>query len=216
MTQVQDKSLGVFVIDEPTLTSFPNIHEPRAVKRNGKDTGKKKYSLSYEFTPDSKVLAALKSKMVQVAKAANPNIDVKTLRLPITSGDKLAEKAEANGKKREWSKGKVVLTARSEFQPGVSHVVGGSLIDVDGENAAQIKKSFYTGVLALGEINLVYYAPIEDGDRPGITAYINKVCSLNKGERLTGGRSAAETFKGYIGTSTDEDPTLGDDDEIEF
>lgn len=215
----ETKNEGLFTISEPTLSSFPNIDKPRAVKRKGKDTGEPKYSLSWEFEPDSEVLKALKAKIVAVARAAKPGIDVKTLKLPITSGDKLADKAKEKGKDREWSRGKVVLTARSKYPPRAGHIVSGAVVEIEVEpNSAAIKKSFYTGVLALGEVNFQYYDPINDGDPPGVTAYLNSVLSLDKGKRLTGGKSMAETFKGYIGTSTDEDPTLGDDldDEIPF
>jgi len=44
-----------------------------------------------------------------------------------------------------------------------------------------------------------------------VTAYLNMVCVTEKGPKLAGGgQSASEVFKGYIGTTSQEDPTGGE------
>ncbi len=200
----------------PEVMSFPNLDEPRAVKRNGKETGKKKYSVNLEFEPDSATLKEFKATAVAVARAKWPGVDLATLKFPFTNGDKLADKAQANKKDREFSRGKVVFTARTEFQPLLSVLKGGKIVDLDGEDKGQIKKLFYNGTKVLAEFQFKAYDAVNEDGKPGVNAYVNKVLSLNQGTRLTGGASSEETFKDYIGSVSDYNPTEGLDDEIEF
>src|SRR5579859_7428900 len=200
----------------PEVMSFPNLEEPRAVKRNGKETGKKKYSLNLELEPDGDTLKAFKAEAVKVARAKWPGVDLATLKFPFTNGDTLAEKAKAKGKDREFSRGKVVFTARTEFQPTLSVLKGGKIVDVDGEAKAEIKKLFYNGTSVLAEFQFKAYDAVNEDGKPGVNAYVNKVLSLNRGKRLTGGASSEEAFKDYIGQVSDYDPTANLDDEIPF
>lgn len=200
----------------PVTLTFPNLDEPRAVQRNGKATGKAKYSVNGEFSPDHADLALFKAKAVAVARAKWPGVDLKTLKFPFTSGDQLADKAAAKKKDREFSRGKAVFTARTEFQPTLSILKGGAVIDIDGEDKAAIKKRFYSGVDVLLEVAFTAYDPVGEDGKPGVNAYVNKVLSLGRGKRLTGGASSEETFKEYIGQQSDYDPTAGLDDEIPF
>jgi hypothetical protein len=201
---------------KPQVLTFPNLDEPRAVKRNGKDTGKPKYSINLEFEPESEDLAAFKAQAVAVARAKWPGVDLKTLKFPFTSGDQLADKAKAKGKDREFSRGKAVFTARTEFQPNLSVLKDGKVIDLDGTDKGQIKKLFYSGCAVLVEVQFSAYDAVQEDGKPGVNAYVNKVLSFNKGKRLTGGASSEEAFKDYIGSVSDYDPTDGLDDEIPF
>lgn len=210
---------GTVNLTAPVILTFPNLDEARAVKNKaGKASGEPKFSVNLEFDADSADLTALKAEAVKVAKAKWPGVDLKTLKFPFTSGTQLADKAQAKGKDREFSRDKAVLTARSKFQPRLSVVKGGAAVDIDGDDKALVKKLFYSGCQVLAQVNFQAYDAVNDDGKDGVTAYINMVLSLNKGTRLTGGQSAAEVFKGYIGTATDEDPTAGDglDDEIPF
>ncbi len=205
-------------LTEFVLTSFPNVMEPKAVKKNGKPTGDAKYSHNYEFLPDSADLKALKAEAVAAAKERWPGRDLKELTFPFHKGDKLADKAASQGKAREWSRGREVLVARSKFEPQLSVVEGGKIVEYEGDRRPQAKKFFYNGVLCLAQFNFQAYEGV--GNNPdGVTCYLNMVCSSNKGTKLSGGGgNAAETFKGCIGLSSAEDPTLGmdDDDEVPF
>lgn len=212
----EESTEGRIKVTVPEVMSFPNLEEPRAVKRNGKETGKKKYSLNLELEPDSATLKELKACAIGVAKANWPGVDLGTLKFPFTSGDKLADAAKAKGKDREFSRGKVVFTARTEFQPTLSVVKSGSIVDVDGEAKAEIKKLFYNGTKVLGEFQFKAYDAVNEDGKPGVNCYVNKVLSLNQGKRLTGGASSEEAFKAYIGSVSDYDPTEGLDDEIAF
>lgn len=210
---------GTVSLTAPVTLTFPNLDEARAVKNKaGKASGDPKFSVNLEFDADSTDLAALKAEAVKVARAKWPGVDVKSLKFPFTSGTALADKAQAKGKDREFSRGKAVLTARSKFQPRLSTIKGGGAVDIDGDDKSLVKKLFYSGCQVLAQVNFQAYDAVNEDGKDGVTAYINMVLSLNKGTRLTGGQSAAEVFKSYIGTTTDEDPTAGDDldDEIPF
>lgn len=228
---MSDNLEGIFKLTTPVLSSFPNLDEARAVKgKNGAASGEPKFSDNFEFDADHADLKGLKAKAFAIARAKWPGRDLAyeagtkdkegnpklpEFVFPFTSGDKLADKAVKNGKEREWSRGKAVITSRSKFQPTLSVVVNGKIVDIDGNDKAAIKKYFYTGVLVLAEFNFQAYDGV--GQNPdGVTAYLNKVCSLNRGARLTGGTSSAETFKDYIGSASGYDPTEGLDEEIPF
>lgn len=208
---------GTISLSAPTTLTFPNLLEARAVQVKGKASGEPKYSSNFEFDADSDDLKALKAEAAKVARAKWPGRALAELSFPFTNGDKLADKAKAKGKDREFSRGKVVLTSRSKYQPRLSFVEGGAIKDLEGDAiAAHGRRVFYSGVQALAQFNFVAYEGV--GANPdGVTAYLNMVCSLNKGTKLAGGASASEVFKGYIGTSSAEDPTGADlDDEIPF
>lgn len=213
---MSEENEGIVNLTRPVIQTFPNLDEAKAVKGpNGKPSGEPKFSDNFEFEPDHTDYATLKAAAVAVAKAKWPGRDLKELAFPFSNGDKLADKAKAKGKDREFSRGKVVLVSRSKFQPILSVVEGGKIVEIDGNDKAKIKKLFYSGVHALAQFNFTAYDGV--GANPdGVTAYLNKVLSLNQGTRLTGGASSAEVFKDYIGSATDYDPTAGLDDEIPF
>lgn len=216
MSEAQNNE-GQYTFGKPQTLTFPNLDKPRAVEKNGKPTGDPKYSANFEMGVTAEDLAAMKSKAASVARARWPGRDLKELAFPFTNGDKLADKAAAKGKNREFSRGKVVLTARSKFQPKLSIVQGGKVVDLEPgpQTDALIRKAFYNGTQALAQVSFSAYEGV--GNNPdGVNAYLNMVLSLQKGEKLSGGASAAEVFKGYIGSESDFDPTGDLDDEIPF
>lgn len=232
---------GIFQVTKPVTGTFFNIVEAKSVTRNGKPTGDPKFSANAEFEPDHPGLAALKAKLMEVAKAKWPNrnfaaeartsITIKnddgteeiikripTFVFPITSGTKLADDAKAKGKDREFSRGKAVVTSRSKYRPNLAVLVGGKLIDLDSDEAVKANaRAFYSGVQCLFEFNVVAYEGVGETGADGVTAYLNKIVSLNSGTKVAGGgQSAAEVFKSYVGSNSDVDPTAGLDDEIPF
>lgn len=213
----------------PVLTAHPHFIEPVKFKRNGKETGEAKYSGVWCFEPNSTDLANLKAKAAEAAKAKWPGRALGELQFPFKDGTKECErrlaklKAEGKdeGERGDFMKGKVLMKASSKFQPKLSVWLPGSKAPVELTDEAAFKAhggKFYFGVQSMVEVNFVPYDAVREGDKDGITAYVQQVCSINKGERLAGGRSAAETFKGYSGTVSNEDPTGGSamDDEIPF
>lgn len=210
---------GRFTLNTPVTLTFPNLDEPKAISKNGKAVGAAKYSANLEFTSDHPDLTAVKAEAAKVARAEWPGVDLKDVRFPFVNGAVLADKAAARSKNREFSRGKVVLTARSKYQPRLSQVANGRIVDVDGDQKPLVKKAFYHGVSALAQVSFSAYTQDDnDGiERKGVNAYLDLVLSLNKGDRLAGGASAAEVFKGYIGSTSDEDPTGASlDDDISF
>lgn len=217
MSEASD--LGRYALTKPTTMTFPNLLEARAVQNKGKPSGDPKYSGNFEFAADHPDLQAMKAKAVAVAKEKWPGRDIKELAFPFSSGDKLAEKAKLRGKDREFSKGKAVLTARSKYQPRLSIIEGGKVMDLEGDAIKAHGRKFYSGTEVLAQVTFSAYEGV--GNNPdGVNAYLDMVLTLNRGTKLAGGASAAEVFKDYAGAVSAEDPTQGMgadlDDEIPF
>lgn len=210
-----------FTLTKPATLTFQGLFEARAIGPKGKEQGKPKFSANFELPLDHQDITALKAKAVEIARARWPGRDIKELKFPFLNGDTAADKAKKNGKDREFSRGKFIVVSRSIFEPKLSYVEGARLVtDLEGPARVAAKAKFYNGVLAGGQFKFEAYDGV--GANPdGVTAYLQEVCSLGVGERIkgSGGGNSAETFKGYIGTSTDYDPTGGADgldDEIPF
>lgn len=202
---------GLYQFTVPVIMTFPNLLTAKAVTRNGKATGEAKYSANFLFKPDSPDLNAIKALAAKLAKAKWPGKPLSELTTPWRDGDKLAEKRKAKKGKDDaaFNRGKIVLIARTKYQPRLSILGASAPIDLDTPELLKLHGGkFYSGVEVLAEVNLVPYDAVEDDGKPGVTAYLQAVLSLNKGDKLTGGgRSAAETFKGYVGHASSEDPT---------
>jgi hypothetical protein len=214
---MSDVHPGLYEMTAPATGTFPNLIVPKPVKLNGKETGDPKYSLNIEMAPDHPDLPIMKAKAVAVARAKWPGIDLASIDFPFTDGNKLADKAKAKGKDREFSRGKAVLTSRSQFPAKLTAVVNGQPVDYSEDALVNARPYFYNGVDVLARVKFQAYDAVGNG-RPGVTAYLDTVVSLNRGKKLSGGQTGSETFKGYIGLMSKEDPTAGQalDDEIPF
>ncbi len=216
----------------PAIMSFPHLIKPQQFTDNGKGKGDPKYGASFVLEPESPDLEPFKKHCARIAREKWPNIDLKEVTgWPFKNGtrlaDKRAEKCKAAGKTPdgEWQRGKVVITARSEYRPRLAIIENGLIRDLDDEDAIKANQGkFYFGCLVLAQFNVVANA-IKTGENAAgtetfnryVSAYLNMVVSLNRGQRIGGARSAAEVFKGYAGQATMEDPTAGNlDDEIPF
>ena len=212
-------NLGLFTLTSPLVTAHPALVAARAFKRDGKDKGEPKFGLNFLFKPDAADFLAAKDIAIKVARARWPGRDLKTLKFPFSSGDKLADKRKEKGKDDgDFQRGFIVMVARSKYQPKMGYLEGGRMVELDGDAAvAAAKDKFYFGVECFAQFNFVAY---EGGTGPdGVTAYLQSVLSTGKGKKLaSGGASLAETFKSYVGTITGEDPMGGADldDEIPF
>ncbi len=199
----------VFGILEQATAVWPNLFEPKAFKRNGKEQGEPKYGITFLLTQDHPDLPALKKKAIAVAKEKWPGADVKSLKFPFLSGASQKKKAEANGKNGDFYDDMVVLKSSTKYPPSI----------LDGRNDPPTdvvdQKLVQSGSKVAAEINFVAY----DGNdgKDGVTAYINTVVYVSKGTRIAG-RDAAAAFRGISGQSSSEDPTggLGMDDDIAF
>lgn len=210
---------GIYNLTEPVVMTFPNLLTPKKFGQKGKETGEPKYSANFSFNPDSADLKGMKAVAARVARAKWPGRDFKELAFPFSNGTKLADDAKANKKDREYYRGKVVVAARSKYEPHLSGIENGVAVDYENEARQAAAKKFFSGVEVLAQVNFVAYKGV--GKNPdGITAYLNMVFTTGKGVRIAGGQTAAEVFKGYVGTISAEDPTAGAaadlDDEIPF
>lgn len=224
---------GVFDLTVPVVLAHPHLFEAVKFKRNGREQGEPKFGGSFVFEADNPDLAALKARAVALAKAKWPGRDIAAdfkagkFKMPWSAGDKIVAKRVAklqaaskqDDHKGDFQLGKVVVKSASKYAPRLAVIANGKIVDLDSTNTAAFKGQFYFGVKVLAQFNIVPYDAVGDTGLDGVTAYINLVLSTNKGERLSGGASAAEVFKGYVGSVSAEDPTAGTenlDDEIPF
>lgn len=210
---------GIYDTTAPVRIIYTEtLFTPKAYKNaQGKEQGDPKYGCQILLAADHADLKPIKDKAIAVAKAHWPGANLGEIKFPFKSGDKDNEKRVAAGKKpRDFVKGLVFITGRSKYAPRLAGFENGRIVDYGDEAAiAKAKSKFYSGTEALVQLNFV---PGEVDEKRYVTAYLNLVLTLNKGERIAGGgKSASEVFKGYAGHATLEDPTGGDlDDEIPF
>lgn len=201
---------GRYALTQPVIMAFPQLFEAKAVGKKGQATGKPKYSANFVLVRDGVDHKALKDLAIKIANERWPGRSIKELKFPFSNGDKLADARIAKGKKDgEFQRGHSVLISRSTYEPALATYKNGQAIDLAGANRAAAKNEFYPGVMVLASFTLAPYDGV--GQNPdGVCAYLQSVMTLNKGTRLAGGQAAAsETFKGYVGHATDEDPTVG-------
>lgn len=242
------KQDGLYTLTQPVILSHPHLFDAKPFMRKGKPAGEPKFGASFVFDLESADLKNIKSLAVKLAQAKWPNRDVigeskgrlvedpethqqvrlsPTFKFPWTLGDKVVAahvaKLKAEGKEDDhlgdFQAGKAVIKSSSKYAPRLAVVLNGKATDLTPETVAAYKAQFYFGVKVLAQFNLVPYDKVGETGVDGITIYLNMVLTLNKGEKLAAGKSAAETFSGYIGSVTSEDPTAGNqgvDDNSEF
>lgn len=208
----------------PWTGIFLNLDQPKTISKSSRETPK--FSANFEIEKGSPEETRIRAAIVAEARTLWPNMDIGLairegrLNVPLSDGDKLADKAqvksEATGKKRlrEWSRGKIVLIARSkdEYPPACTFRENGKVIECETLDAVKrVKgKAFYTGVQVLFGVMLKAYEAVGDDGKPGVAAYLEAVESLGVGDKLIAQADRAERFKGYMGLEKAEDPTGGD------
>lgn len=239
MTTEKDKPSD-FNFQSAHQVSYANIAEAKAFQKKGQAKGDPKYSAVFIVDPENADLAKLKAEAVAMLKAKAAGKTLRTRRLtqeeldsgnfvevqvPWKDGTKEADRMKAAGKDGEVFRGKVLVKASSKYQPALSAIVDKKVVDfVTDEAKAQAgKKYFYSGAYLVPSFGLHWYKG-DEGKPDGVSLYLNAVLFAKNGPRL-GGRqhNAAEAFKGYIGSISEEDPTGGAaftadelDDEIPF
>lgn len=223
----------------PWTGTFLNLDKPRTITQSPREVPK--FSANFEIDKGSTEEQRIRAAIVEAARQLWPNgvpielvedgvkkverMDIGAairgghLGVPLSDGDYLADKAkvksETTGKQRlrEWSRGKVVLIARSkdEYPPAVTIRENGQTVVCETLDAvARAKGKFlYTGVQLLFGVKLNAYNGVGDDGKPGVNAYLEAVESLGVGERLIAQRDKTERFRGYIGLEKQEDPTGG-------
>lgn len=217
MSDPSTNNIGMFASTKPIRMWAANLFEPKAVMVNGKARGDAKFNGSFVIEADHPDLPALKNIARTVARAKWPGVELKEVNWPFKDGTQFAAKKRAEGKKTDdLFEGKVMLTGRSKYQPKMAVIVNGKVVDLDSDEIkAKYKGHFYAGVEVLAEMNFV--AQEVDGKKY-VSIYLNTVLSTNKGTKLASGRSAADTFSGYVGHHSADNPMSGADadDEIPF
>jgi hypothetical protein len=227
MSASQKQDLATYDLTAPAILCHPQLFEAKAfIGPNGKAQGEPKYSAVFMFEPESPDFLAMKALAAKIARERFPGRALNTLKFPFQSGDAAADarnaKQATKGKSPDgdWSRGKVLMKASSQFPIGLAGIENGKAVDYDTEaqrTAAQSKFFFGAKVFA----GFIFVTHEVGSNTPGVTAYLNSVLTTNTGTRIAGGRpSTAEKFKGYIGSISQENPTAGLDnyldDEIPF
>lgn len=221
-----DENLGIYQINSPALLAHPHVLEPVPFKdARGKIKGDPKYSALFVLKNDHPDIGPMKFMILAVAKAKWPDKDIiaevkaGNLKMPFASGDKIADKRvaklKAAGKeddqRGDFQRGCTVFKSSSQYPPGLGVLVNKVLVDVTPDNKALHKGAFYFGTECFGRLSFKAYDAINEDGKPGVTAYLDMVVSLNRGKALAGRKSAAEAFKGVAGSLSAEDPTGTDD-----
>lgn len=212
--------LGLYNLTAPVVMAHPNLFEARAFGPKGKESGTPKFSATLVIPGDHPDAGPIKNLAIKLAKEQWPGRDLKELQMPFSSGTKAADKRAAERKAAgkepdgEYQRGCMILPARSKYEPKLSALMNGGIVDFHDESARKANKDkFFFGAEVLAQINLAPYKGV--GKNPdGVCAYLNMVLATGKGKKLSGGggQSAAEAFKGYVGQATNEDPVGESDD----
>lgn len=219
---------------------WTTLDEPRRFKdKSGKENGEPKYSASFLLPEDHEdlkshktaVLKMLKDKygdkvsfangFCYLAKKDSDGEDVKVkLKLPFSSGDQEANKAMETGKDRTYCAGHTILKTSSQYPVPVfdarHKAANGEPICV--EEPADIKKLVYGGCFVAAQVKYRCYDAVGEG-KPGVTAYLQKVCFVHDGDKIKGAGASGDVFSAVQGAVTTEDPTAGEgigDDDIPF
>lgn len=218
----------VYTFKTPITCGFINVLTARKYMEAGKEVGEPKFDATMILEPDSADLVALKDLCITMAKGMYPGKRLVARRLtqeelndggvvevsmPWSDGTKQADDAKnANPPKdREFFRDKIVLKANSKFAPALSGIEGGKVISyTNPETRATLDKIFYSGAYLVPHVQLHSYKA-RDQKPGGVSLWLNAVCFVKHGTRLTGGGNvnAAEVFSQFAGTVSAEDPTAG-------
>ncbi len=142
-------------------------------------------------------------------------------RLPLKDGDRLnAERTAAGKKPFDIYANAMVLYVKSNekaldgrvlIPPRLSALQGGAIVDYMNETRPLAAPFFYSGVDACGAFKFQAYA----GMGSGVTCYVDRMISFNKGERIQIGKSSDDVFGSvvsyseHVGHVTAETPSAG-------
>lgn len=204
---------------------YVNLLKPRAFKKAGQDKGDPKYGASFLFTAEDADLKKLQAEVIAALKAKFPGKklvprrltqeemdrgDTVEVQVPWKDGTKQADKAKAENKRAEELRGFIVVKSSSKYQPNLSALVNKKLEEFNTEEAvAANAKYFYSGAWMVPCFGVNVYNG-DERNPPGASLYLNAVLFHKNDTRIGGQRkSAAETFKNFVGTISEEDPTEG-------
>jgi len=229
---MSDKNAGFYQTQAPITMVFPQLIEPKPFMKNGKPIGEAKYGLQALIPADSPDLAGIKQAIVEAIRRKWPRAAIVRkdannpmgFLFPLTSGDEMADKRLAKRRMvdpsaqddSQYMRGTFVLKARSKFQPTLSIVRNGAVVDLDPEGVKAMASQFYPGSQALCVFK---FEPYEGSDDNGVTAYLQHVLTLNKGTRIGGAPSGQQSFGSVVGHYVQADPLAGGSpfgDDVQF
>ena len=205
---------------QPVRVLFsPALDEPTQVDGRGDP----KYAVTIGFPEDHPDYAELYTLCSEMAEEKWPGIDTDSgLDLKFKSGDEeyeyYANKRDED-KRREYPalKGLVMMKLRSKNPISVFDVRRRDEkgVPVKIADKEEIRNTIYAGCYVALDLTFATYDAIESRDnpdaKPGVTAYPEKICFVNDGERLSaGGKDSGSSFASVQGAITDEDPTGGE------
>lgn len=252
MTTNEKQKQEDFNFTTSARVSHADIMESRAFVKNGQKKGDPKYAGTFIVDPTPKIvkqgdkevdmsdLAQLKraciamlnannktgkklkiGRLTEEQETAGTHVEVQ---VPWKDGTKEADKMKAKGKDGEAFRGMILVKGTSKYQPALAAIENKKIVTFDTEESKPgAKKYFYSGAYLVPSFGLHFYKG-DEGKPDGVSLYLNAVLFAKHGARL-GGRNAnaSETFKSYIGSISDEDPSGGApaegdylDDEIPF
>jgi len=169
------------------IVSFPHVFKPNSFQ------GKEKYEISL-LVPADVDLKVLKAAVIAAAKdkfGKHPK-DIKNWQSPFKDGNiKFSDDEE----KYAIYEDKIVLTARSEYQPGVVDQKKQEIID---------EEEFYAGCQGRMSVNLYGWT---FGNKNGVSFGLVAAQKMAEGEKLGGGRPDASNL---FDDETAEDTGSGD------
>lgn len=211
------------VVEVSGILVHPHVAEPHQFKnpRTQKPEGPPKYEAGIIIELDADDAKAVRSIVKRLGE--EHGADLKTMAKPIASGtvkaDARAAQCRAMNPPREpdgeYQRGKMVLTARSQYPAQLGVLTNGTIINLDTPEKIKANAGkFYFGTECAAEVAFEWHDKI-GGNPAGVHCYLNSLLTMNKGQRLAGPRPASERFKGFAGRSSDVDPGTNDD-EIPF
>lgn len=224
-----------FVLTHPVEIAFPPaLHDKRKLVRQAGGAPKfvtvpasdpdGRWEATFLFAADHPNLREIKQLCLAIAESKQPGItrDQNAWQYPWQSADafiaKQEGKVDAPKRDNDWLRGKVLLNAHTNlYVPRLCVLLPGRGVVDFNDDAARltVKDKFYAGVECLAEFNFQWFNASNRAP-PGVTCYLNRVLSLNRGERRAGGKTGQETFGAYIGHLSAISPTGGQSAEVEY
>lgn len=202
-----EKIDGRFTATSPKIMIHPHLHQASSYvdKKTGRKSDKPEFSASFVMEANDPDFAAMKA---IVARLVADNFPGEKVQLPFKSGTMLADERVKLGKNDgEFMRGKIVLKAASgeQYPPALGGVENGRAVDYDTTDKKLMSVSkFFFGAEAFFQVVFKEYKV--GSNTPGVKAYLSKVFVTGKGEKLTSGASAAETFGAYMGQASNVNP----------
>jgi Protein of unknown function (DUF2815) len=197
-----------------TLAFGKQLFHPKAYRdpKMGKEQGDPLYSAQFCFAAEHVDWQPIRKHVLRVAQAEWPGIKWDGFNKPFRDGSQLADKRkeENNGaaKKKpdmEFCRNHGVLMARSKYQPNLSYMERGMIVDcMDDQAKMRAEPKFFFGADVVATFN---FRASEVRGQKSVAAYIQLVMATGKGKRLGGSRPGSEVFASMQGKETDEDPS---------